>query len=146
MNVDPDLNNNSVKKEAIIIENDDGIFINNDSYNYSSYDIRKGHIYRQYSVFDSLDVLPDAIEFMKVWDKPKKTDTFEFKITNENETGIIVLSAGPGIMLKNDVIAIPPNRTYKFIACVFNVEPNLIGVVHDNRDTEYDNTILETIA
>ncbi len=86
------------------------------------------NIVRVFLTGDSNDKLPNAVDFIQLFKKTAAKETYEFSITN-NSSGILIINPGDNMIFKDNMYIIAPNEKKEFIACIFSVEPCVIGIV-----------------
>ncbi len=86
------------------------------------------NIIRSFLTGDSNDKLPNAVDFIKLFKKTASKETYEFSITN-NSSGVLIINPGDNIIFKDNIYVISSNEKKEFMACIFSVEPCIIGIV-----------------
>jgi hypothetical protein len=86
------------------------------------------HLIRQFDNADSYDFLPKATNFINLFDIKEIKQTYSWKITN-NTNNILIINPADNMIFKDNVYIIPSNETFDFIACIFSLDPIIIGVV-----------------
>ena len=99
-----------------------------DNLTYESKDFNNSHIIRVFLAGDSNDKLPNATDFITLFKEPSAKETYEFSITNSSN-GVLILNPGDNIIFRDNIYVISPQEKKEFVACVFSVEPCVIGVV-----------------
>jgi len=86
------------------------------------------HLIRQFDNTDSYDFLPNATDFINLFLIKEIKQTYSWKITNDTNN-ILIINPGYNMIFRDNVYIIPPNNTFEFIACIFSIDPIIIGIV-----------------
>jgi len=99
-----------------------------DNLTYEVKDFNNNHIIRFFSSGDSSDKLPNATDFISLFNKREAREIYEFSVTNSSG-GILILNPGDNLIFRDNIYVLAPEEKKEFMACIFSVEPCVIGVV-----------------
>ncbi len=91
-------------------------------------DFNKKTIERYFTTGDTCDKLPNANDFITLFSEKKIKQTLEFSICNRSD-GILFLNPGDNMIFRDNIYSLGPQEKKEFMACIFSVEPCIIGVV-----------------
>jgi len=97
-------------------------------YQYDIDDFKTNEINRTLNNSLSNEQLPIANKFIDLFENKQIRETYNWKITNKSN-GLLVLHPNENIIFRDNIYIISENETFEFIACIFNLEPVIIGIV-----------------
>jgi len=98
---------------------------------YTLDNFKNNHLIRQFDTPDSNDFLPNAINFINLFDIKEIKQTYSWKITNDTNN-LLIINPGENMLFRDNIYIIPPNETFEFISCILSLEPIIIAIVKYN--------------
>ena len=99
-----------------------------DNLTYTIEDFKHNSIVRLFNIQDTGDKLPNADQFISLFPLKEAKQVYEFLVTNGSQ-GVLILNPGDNIIFRENVYILAPGEKKEFMACIFSVEPCIIGVV-----------------
>ena len=95
---------------------------------YNICDFNNKTIDRFFTSGDTNDKLPNALDFVSLFSEKQAKQVYEFSINNSS-SGILILNPGDNMIFRDNIYVLAPEEKKEFIACIFSVEPSIIGIV-----------------
>ena len=113
----------------MLTNNQEIVTSNNLTYTIDNF--KNNHLIRQFDTPDSNDTLPNAVDFVNLFDIKELKQTYSWKITNDTNN-LLIINPGDNMLFRDNIYIIPPNDTFEFIACILSIEPIIIAIVKSN--------------
>lgn len=111
-----------------MLTNSQDNIISSNNLTYTINFFNNNHLIRHFDTPDSNDTLPNASDFINLFNIKETKQTYSWKITNDTNN-ILILNPGENMLFRDNVYIIPPNETFEFMACIFSLDPIIIAIV-----------------